>query len=250
MPKQRSLSDINIKRKEETVAHKNELIIFNSEDKKNNEHWTEQRSFINKPRPYRCALVGPPNSAKSSIAKNLIVHAKPEYSRVFVIANGSSKEWEEYCDNLITVDQLMDDNILDMFTTDVEGQRILIIDDVELMHCKPKVKEVFAMIFKHISSHYSLTVVVSVQNYTMVPNDIRSNLNVYALSLNIRDVESISILGKKIGISYKEFKLLFTKLKNTVENRQFSYLVIDNTTNSPISISVNFFDKIDLDNIE
>jgi predicted nucleic acid-binding protein len=78
----------------------------------------------------------------------------------------------------------------------------------------------------------------------MIPNDLRANLNVFALSLNIKDVESISILGKKIGISYKQFKNLFIDLKNKVENRQYSYLVIDNTTNSPIPVSVNFFDKI------
>lgn len=250
MPKTRSLSDIRIEPKVDTVCCKNELIIFDCADKKDQEHWSQSRSFINKPRPYRLALIGPPNSGKSSICKNLILQARPEFTKVFVISNGSSKEWEDYSDLQLSVDDLQDDGAIDIFTNDVDGHRIVIIDDVELVSINKKLKGFFAMLFKHVSSHYNLSVVVSIQEYKMLPVDFRANLNVFCLSLNIRDIESISILGKKIGLSYKQFKKLFTDLKNSVENRQFSYLVIDNTTNSPVPVSLNFFQKIDLDQFE
>jgi hypothetical protein len=149
---------------------------------------------------------------------------------------------------LITVDEI-DDDTLDMFTSDVDGQRIVILDDIELVSVNKKLKQFFNMLFKHVSSHYNLSIVVSIQEYRMLPTELRANMNVFALSLNIKDVESISILGKKIGISYKQFKNMFIDLKNKVENRQYSYLVVDNTTNTPIPVSVNFFDKINVDDI-
>lgn len=248
--KKRSLTDLKIKPKEKKIVSSNELVIFDSIDKKNNEKWTQERSYINKIRPMRMILCAPPNSGKSSIAKNMILHASPEYTKIFVIANGASLEWEDYCDELITVDQLMDENTLSIFTTDVEGQRCLIIDDVEMINCHKKIKEAFSMIFKHISSHYSLSVILNVQNYTMAPNDIRANLNVFCINLNIRDIESISNLGKRVGLSYTQFKKLFTNLRDTIENKQYSYLVIDNTVSSPIPISINFTQKIDLDDIK
>lgn len=247
MPKKRSLSDLYIKPKNDTICNKNELIIFDCVDKKDQEHWTQSRSFINKPRPYRLALIGPPNSGKSSICKNLILQANPEYSSVFVISNGSSKEWEDFSDLQISVDELHDDNAINIFTSDVVGHRIVIIDDVEMVSINKKLRSFFNMLFKHVSSHYNLSIVVSIQEYKMLPIELRANLNIFCLSLNIKDVESISILGKKIGLSYKQFKKLFTDLKNTTENKQFSYLVIDNTTNSPVPASLNFFQKIDLD---
>lgn len=230
------------------VCKKNELIIFHCDDKKDNEKWTQSRSYINKPRPYRLVLVGPPGSGKSSICKNLIVQATPEYSKVFVIANGSSYEWSDYCDVLLTVDELSKET-LNIFTEDVVGQRILIIDDVELQHVNKTKKEFFNMMFKHVSSHYNLTVIVSIQEYKMLPIELRANINVFCISLNIKDTEGISVLGKKIGLSYNQFKNLFINLKNSIENKQYSYLVIDNTNKSPIQLSINFFNKIDLDNI-
>lgn len=250
MPRKRSLTDIKVEQKFDPVCHSNELVIFECADKKDQEHWSQSRSLINKPRPYRLALIGPPNSGKSSICKNLILQARPEFTKVFVISNGSSKEWENYCDVQLSVDDLIEEGVMDIFTSDVDGHRICIIDDVELVSINKKLRGFFSMLFKHISSHYNLSLVVSIQEYKMLPVDFRANLNVFCLSLNIRDIESISILGKKVGLSYKQFKKLFTELKNTVDNRQFSYLVIDNTTNSPVPASLNFFQKIDLDQYE
>lgn len=242
----RSLTDLNIKKKEIKIVDC--LIPFSCDDKKDNERWTKGRSYINKIRPFRCVIIGPPNSGKSSICKNLIVHAEPEYTKVYVISNGSSKEWSDYADVMFSVDDLTKD-VIGEFTNEIDGQRIVIIDDIEMNHVSKEKKEFFNLLFKHISSHYNLSIIVSIQEYKMLPIELRANINVFCLSLNIKDIEGISILGKKVGLSYKQFKTLFTNMKHMVENTQYEYLVIDNTINTPVPISLNFYEKIDLDDL-
>lgn len=248
MSKLKKISDLKYKDTTHINTHipKNKLIIFDCVDKKHNEKWTPSRSLINKPRPYRCALIAPPNSGKSSLMKNIILHASPEYSKIFVWANSASNEWSDYADVMLSSDDILNDDGT-LFTTDIEGHRLLIIEDIELQHTQKKLKEKVALLFKHISSHYQLTILVAVQEYKMITPDIRSNLNVFCINLNIRDIESIANLGKKIGVSYKQFKSMFTKLKNIVENKQYSYVVVDNTINAPAPLSINFFEELDID---
>lgn len=245
MPKKRSLADINIKKSESHDIPSDKIIIFDSIDKKHNEYWTKGRSFINKPRPYRACFIAPPNSGKSSMIKNLLLHAKPEFSKVFVWGNSSSREWEDFSDMMITAEDLMEGT--DILTEDIDGQRLLIIDDVELQHVNSKLKDKITLLFKHISSHYQLSIVVAVQDYKMIDHSIRSNLNVFSINLGIRDIESISNLGKRIGLSYTQFKTLFKDLKDCVDDTQYSYLVVDNTIGTPVPLAVNFFDKINID---
>jgi len=248
--------------KNKIIIPKNTIIQFDCVDKTNNEIWTDCRSPINIPRPFRMVILGPPNSHKSGLAKNVLIHAKPEYSEVFVWSNGASKEWASIADQMITTDDIEEDKELDIFKDDIlveelenkiEGrkskkQRLLIIDDIEISKIQNKMKKQINLLFKHISSHYNLSIIVCLQDYSMLPVDIRSCLNVFAISLNFKDLQGISIFGRKVGLSYANFKKLFSYLKDKIPNRQFSYLILDNTANSPNPISINFFDKIE--NIE
>lgn len=247
-------------KKKPIIIPKDTIITFDCQDKSNNEIWTPNRSPINIIRPYRCVILGQPNSGKSGMAKNLIIHAKPEFSEIFVWSNGASREWSKIADQMITTEDIMEDTELDMFKDDVEEEelqnqiegtrkskkhRLLIIDDIEISKIATKMKKQVNLLFKHISSHYNLSIIVCLQDYSMLPVDIRSCLNVFAISLNFKDLQGISIFGRKVGLSYRSFKKLFTHLKDTTHNRQFSYLVIDNTPNTPNPLSINFFQKID-----
>lgn len=216
--------------------------IFHCEDK-NNEHWTPNRNMIAFPRPFRGVLIGPPNSGKSGVVKNLILsysHPLPEFSKIFVWSK-SSREWEKYADEIIDNDV---DLSIFMDNEDMKNQ-LLVIDDVELIHVNKKLKEKISMLFKHVSSHYQLSIVVCIQEYKMVPIDLRACINVFAISLNIKDVQSISTLGSKIGLSYSDFKKLFLKLRDEYKgDTQFRYVVIDNTTGSPYPLRLDFVNQI------
>ncbi len=79
----------------------------------------------------------------------------------------------------------------------------------------------------------------------MIPVDLRACVNVFAISLNIKDVQSISTLGSKIGLSYSDFKKLFLKLRDEYKgDTQFRYVVIDNTTGSPYPLRLDFVNQI------
>lgn len=244
---------------------KNEIFIFHSTDK-NNENWTTNRNLANFPRPYRACIFGAPNSGKSSIAKNLILKGYPPFSKIYVWAS-SSKEWEKYADELIEHDDILDEsNILfddddsDSETEKIEKEinpkikkpsrhKLLIIDDIEISKCSRPLKSRLNLLFKHISSHKNLSIITLLQSPDMIGNEILANCNVFLISLNYKDLEGISRLGKKVGLSYQSFKKVYRYIANNIDNKQFSYLVIDNTPNTKNPLSVNFYQPINLDEI-
>lgn len=243
---------------------KDEIFIFHSVDK-NNETWSKNRKFSNYPRPYRSLILGCPNSGKSSIAKNLVLAGQPPYSKIYVWAS-SPKEWEKYADYLIDDSDILDEsNILfeDDDDSDIEEMekeinpkikkttrhKLLIIDDIEISKCSRPLKARVSLLFKHISSHKNLSIICLLQSPDMVGNEILANCNVFLISLNYKDIENISRLGKKIGVSYQTFKKIYRYIANNIDNKQYSYLCIDNTVNTKNPISVNFFQPIDIDEI-
>ena len=62
---------------------KAKVVAFDNSDKKKAEKWDDKKDkhgnldLANFPCPFRCLLLGPPNSGKSNLIKNLIIHQKP-----------------------------------------------------------------------------------------------------------------------------------------------------------------------------
>ena len=63
----------------------NTIIPIDNPDKLFHERWTNRRNLLNFPHPFRAVMLGPPNVGKTTICKNIILKAKPEFEEIFVI---------------------------------------------------------------------------------------------------------------------------------------------------------------------
>ena len=73
------------------------IIAFKNADKAFHEKWTPGRDPLNIPHPFRGVLLGPPNSGKSTIAKNLLLHQNPPFEELMCIHCDAeyTKEWQD-----------------------------------------------------------------------------------------------------------------------------------------------------------
>ena len=64
-----------------------EIVPIKCADKVGVEHWDEKRArdLANFPSPFRMLLLGPPNTGKSTLIKNIILHIRPRFKEVYVV---------------------------------------------------------------------------------------------------------------------------------------------------------------------
>ena len=63
--------------KKKNLKLPDEIIPIKNPDKLFHEKWTGSRNKLNIPHPYRCILMGRPNSGKSTVIKNLLFLISP-----------------------------------------------------------------------------------------------------------------------------------------------------------------------------
>ena len=79
---------------------KAKVIAFDNADKKRAEKWDDKKDkhgnidLANFPCPFRCLLLGKPNSGKSNMIKNLIIHQIPRFTDIYVIHQDSDGSTE------------------------------------------------------------------------------------------------------------------------------------------------------------
>jgi hypothetical protein len=66
-------------------------------DKKNHEIWFPGRDLLNIPGPYRVGLLGRPNSGKSTMIKNILLRADPQFDNIILI-HPDGEDNKEYSD--------------------------------------------------------------------------------------------------------------------------------------------------------
>ena len=65
---------------------KNDIIIIPNDDNKFHED-CDYDDLCNFPHPFRLILVGPPNSGKTNIIYNILIHKKPPFERILIFHN-------------------------------------------------------------------------------------------------------------------------------------------------------------------
>ncbi len=57
----------------------NKILALPNPDKEFHEEWYRNRNVLNFPHPFRCVALGPPNVGKTTIVKNILLRAKPQF---------------------------------------------------------------------------------------------------------------------------------------------------------------------------
>ena len=221
------------KRKKKNKLEK-KIYVFKNPDKTFHEKWKDGRNEMNFPHPWRAVLLGPPNSGKTLIVKNLILRAKPQFEEVFVIHCDSeyTKEYEDIGAEMLTDIPAPED-------WSGEVKTLVVLDDLEYKLMGKEQRRNLDRLFGYVSTHKHISVVLCSQDPFNVPPIVRRCANIWVL-WRMSDIDSMANTARKSGMRSDMLKHIF----DTLMEKQTDSLWIDLTANSPYPLRKNGFTPI------
>ena len=227
---------VKIKKKIKKLRLPNKLIAMPNPDKHFHESWYEGRNMLNIPHPFRMTCVGKPNVGKTTVVKNVLLRAKPEFEEVFVL-HCDGDYTKEYDDIECTVL----DHIPHPTSWKGEVKTLVVIDDLDLTHLDKEQKSNLDRLFGYVSTHKNISVILCSQNFTNVPTIARRCTNFFVI-WKTNDLDAMSGVGRKSGLEPAKFKSIFYNDMNGYRDS----LWIDLTYNTPYPLRKNGFDVINI----
>lgn len=222
--------------KEHRRTRTGKIIVFKNRDKEGwYESWTQGRDWLNFPHPFRIIVAANPGSGKTNMIKNIIVHARPHFKRIFLCHY--DLETKEYDD----IDVVKLEMIPHAKSKAFKGSQknLLIIDDYDFKSLSKEEMNQFRSLFKYASTHRGLSIIVATQDFFNLPPIIRRLSNVYFIWKGSADLDSLYQVGRRIGYTKDEFKELLDLCKDKFDN-----ICIDFTVNTPASVRLNGYTLI------
>ena len=219
-------------RRKKVLQLPNRIIPLSNPDKDFHESWTKGRNMLDIPHPFRCVCLGPPNVGKTTIVKNLLLRAKPEFEDVVVI----------HCDGNYTkeYDDLGEDNI-EMLSEipapeDWEGEKktLVVLDDLEYKQMNKEQKRNLDRLFGYVSTHKNISIILCSQDAFNVPPIVRRCSNLFVL-WRCPDLDAMATCARKTGMKSEGFNSIFNKLM--LDSRDSLWL--DMTSGSPYPMRKN-----------
>jgi GTPase SAR1 family protein len=219
------------------------IIALKNRDKKGHEHWDDKRvkDIGNFPSPARILLLGPCGVGKSTLIKNLIMHARPKFQEVFVIHEDA--EFTKEYDDLEPTQMLSDVPPIDFWEYDGPYiKRAVIVDDLELTSANKERMKNLAIMFRYASTHKGLTIYFAHQSFFDVMGLIKKMANVYII-WKPRAKTEIALIENRTGMEKGQLGQLFKQ----VATGHRDSICVDLTENSPAPLRKNIWDVIEVD---
>ena len=203
-----------------------QLIPIPNADKAFHEKWTKGRNKLNIPHPFRAVCLGPPNSGKSTIVKNLLLRADPQFEEVFVVHcdPNYTKEYDDVCG-------IMLESIPAPEQWEGALKTLVILDDLEFKGMSKDQRRCLDRLFGFVSTHKNISCILCSQDPFNVPPIVRRCSNLWIL-WKCSDLDAMSTCARKTGVPLKQ---LFTQLNIDGHNS----LWLDMTEKSPYPIRKN-----------
>ena len=220
--------------KKKEIKLPNRLIGLGNRDKGFHEHWYKGRNMLNIPHPWRAVLLGPPNVGKTTVIKNLILRAQPEFQEIFVIhcdVDGT----HEYDD----LDCEMLSEIPDPASWEGEVKTLVICDDIPLKEMAKDQKSNLDRLFGYVSTHKNISVALTSQDTFNVPPSVRRCANIFVMWKMV-DIDSLATTARKSGLKSNSMYSIFSQLMTGSKDS----LWLDLTTDSPYPMRKNGFEII------
>jgi ABC-type cobalamin/Fe3+-siderophores transport system ATPase subunit len=213
------------------------IIPLPNADKGFQEKWNKKRNIANFPHSFRIAIIGKQNMGKTTLIKNILMRADPVFERVIIIHcdAGSTKEYDD-------IDYVeYHDNIPEPSEFDTENEKTLvIIEDVYVKELNKEQRKNIDRLFGYVSSHKSVSIMVTSQIFVSLSPTIRRMCNIIILG-RIKDKIELSTVANKVGIR----KELFMNLMENEITEQHDSLCIDMTSGSPYPLRKNLFEVLE-----
>lgn len=205
------------------------------------EKWGEEtHGFDVLVHPFKACLIGRPNSGKTTVMHNLFLRIqlsdKP-FQTLIIIQPSTSKEHDMLDPTLI----LTDIPDVETLVSEELGKTLIIIDDFDLSKLDDHQKRNLSMLFRYVSSHHNISVMLSYQSFFDIPTIIRKVCN-YFFIWKTNNSDELTIIAKRVGYNKKTFQEIFKKY---ILNK-FDFLVVDQAIDSEFELRKNLYEVIKL----
>ena len=233
------------RRKKRVAGLPQKVVIIKNADKdvgKWKETWDypKKRSVGHIPHSFRLLALGSPGRGKTNYLKNIFLRhqsSAKKFERLIVVTGDlSTREWDDMEPNLI-LDKLPD---VEMFNGSVKT--CLILDDWESEKCGAQELKKLTTLFRMISTHKSVSIMLSYQSFFHCPTICRKTANCFILYRPTSDGE-LQTISNRVGVKYEHLKKMFKKHCK----KFYDMLMIDMTKDTPYRIRRNIYEVIDYD---
>lgn len=243
-------------------AIKNKIYIQQNADKKKHQKWGDEHhpttDLINLPRPYAMLLNAQPNSGKSMVVKNILLHMKPTPQNIYI---AHAESWDSTMLDPKKEEDFINTELEEIpeyagikavffksfppiqWWDKVKGEHnLLIIDDVnvkEWASCSRIRANIIDKTWSYLRTHRNLTIICAVQSiYQQLTPSVYRFSNVFIL-WKLRDKYIQGMIGRVCGIDCDLWKKLFSLCQSPYDN-----VMIDETLGSPARYRFNLSKKI------
>lgn len=210
----------------------NVLFPIKNPDKGFHERWTPGRNCINIPHPFRCLLLGPPNSGKTNCIKHIMMRCKPAFERV-VIVHCTPDLTNEYQDcagaeivGEIPPREFFDDSI----------KNLVILEDLDFGHMGREQATRLDRLYGNWSTHGNISICSTSQDFYNMPAGVRRCTNFFVLWKPV-DENVLPTVARRVGVSVDKLSALFTLCPGSHDS-----VWVDKTDGTPYPIRINAFD--------
>ena len=229
------------------------VVAFDCSDKKVRETWTPKRArdLANLPSPFRAILIGPRVGGKSTVAKNLLIHQRKRFDELYVVHEDYREDGTgttEY-DDADPSQMLGDVPPLEYWNEvcagdDPDGppvKRLVILDDLELTGANKERLRNLALLFRYVSTHKGMSIILCHQSFFDVPAVIKKCANVFVL-WRPRASSEYALLDNRCGLPKGSLRAMFAD----VAPEERDSIMIDHTPNSPAPIRLNIWTPVEI----
>jgi hypothetical protein len=209
------------------------LIGIPNPDKTFHEKWKPRRNKLNIPHPFRATVCGMPGAGKTNTIKNIIIRADPPFKQIFVIhCDGEyTKEYDDMDVNMLS-------EIPPPDAWEGKIKTLVVLDDCEYKSLNKEQLRNLDRLVGYCSTHKNISVINAVQELFTLPTIVRRCSNLWVI-WKPNDMDSLNTIGRKLGISSKEFKALFNLCPEFRDS-----IWIDQTPDTPYPLRKNGFEII------
>jgi len=213
----------NGKRKKAKQRLPNKILALPNPDKEFHERWYRGRNALNIPHPWRGVFLGPPNSGKGTVVKNLLLRAKPQFKEVICIHCDPeyTQEWDDIEVNMLKEIPAPED-------WEGECKTLVILDDLEFKTMNKEQRRNLDRLYGFVSTHKNISVALCSQDTFNVPPIVRRCSNLFVF-WRCPDLDAMSCVARKTGMKANNFNSIFNQLMMN----EHDSLWLDMTAKSP-----------------
>lgn len=212
-----------------------DLFNIKNKDKSTNEKWKKGDDILNFPvGKTRICLFGKPNSGKTTAIKHLILRQWEPFSRICLLhADLRTMEYDD-----LDVEKL--DKVPQISFFDPTEKTCFIMEDIAFGRLLKDELENLDRIFGYCASHMHVLPIITAQRSFRIPKNIRDMINVWII-FKMKDQNAIKMIARQIGLNGDKLCMFI----NSMDEKRYESLWIDETPGSPASFRFCGYQKID-----